>query len=388
MRRPSCACYGRPPQAPSPAAAIQKRNSPPPPGKPTSAPVTRDINYADAYMRTQSLHWRLYFDVFRALYEPDGAKGVSMPVLKYQMQQIFQRYAEQHRRPADGDAPASAADANSSFFTYDDEDSRMAYYMYRVPKHAVAIGKCLRAGHDHIHRLLTQAAAEGQPFVVASFGGGPGSDFFGFLAYLDRTGWLARGNPKRPPIIFHVFDMGPWVDIWSHVTAALPRYYPSVKVHFHTVDLAAPDSARRVPPETRVLLFSYFIVEMTPFADQFTAFFTRLVGTVHPGACFVAIDSQTDAAVALRGRLTAAAGLTVVLKQSARMCLSYLCIMPQNRRSYGLAWNMATMTPQLEVWQVAGAEGVGRAAKVRRFLRSVAAPPATLDDATASDDSS
>jgi len=32
----------------------------------------------------------------------------------------------------------------------------MAYYMYRVPKHAVAIGKCLRAGHDHIHRLLTQ----------------------------------------------------------------------------------------------------------------------------------------------------------------------------------------------------------------------------------------
>jgi len=36
------------------------------------------------------------------------------------------QYAEQHRRPADGDAPASAADANSSFFTYDDEDSRCA----------------------------------------------------------------------------------------------------------------------------------------------------------------------------------------------------------------------------------------------------------------------
>lgn len=44
--------------------------------------------------------------------------------------------------------------------------------------------------------------------------------------------------PSGPP--GPAFDMGPWADIWSHVTAALPQYYPSVKVHFHTVDLAAP----------------------------------------------------------------------------------------------------------------------------------------------------
>jgi len=365
-----------------------------------SSQSATEFDYA-AFMRTESPHWRLYYDVFRALHEADPNKLPSIPVLKAQLKHLFDRHTDHQRPPLNGpDASASAANVNSTFFTYDDEGMRLAYYISRVPKHAVLIGKCLQAGREHIHRRLTEAAAEGRPFVVASFGGGPSSDLFGFLTYLDDTNWFALHAPKGLSIVFHVFDIGPWEPFWAHIAAALPPYYPSLEVHFHTADLASRESALLVPPETRLLLFSYFMVEMTPFADDFAAFFTALVSTVRPDALFVALESPTEAVIALRGRLKAEAGLTVVLTQSDPVCISYLCMMPNHRTTDGPKWIDAVMHPQLEFWQL-GREDGGRMGKALVWCRlrgrsdripslskppPLAASPSTFDD-TASWDS-
>jgi len=348
--------------APPPRTLLPHRGTRPPgrkaPGSPTDSagaklqPI-RTLR-GKAPLRKEPLHWQLYFDVLRALFKADKTNTPSIPALKSQMSVLFHRYMEHHERPAGDTASASAAAANTTFFTYDDENMRLGYLMYRVPRHSVVISKCLGAGHEHIHRLLTRAAGEGRPFVVASFGGGPSSDLFGFLSYLDT------GPFQGLPIVFHIFDMGPWAPFWTHIALALPRYYPSVEVHFHTADLADPKSASLVPPETQLLLFSYFIVEMTPFADGFTAFFTALVAAVRPDALFVVMDSHNESAVALRERLTAAAGLKVVLENSDRQHLSYLCIIPQGGRVYDLLWLKATMSPHVHIWQAKRDHG-GRA---------------------------
>jgi hypothetical protein len=323
------------------------RGSVAPPGSAKPQPI---ILRGKAHLLDQSLHWRLYYDVFRVLYEGDGKQKFSALFLQDQMDKIFKQYSLQHFRPADSDASDSAAADNSTFFTYDEEHSRMAYYTHRVPKHAVTIGKCLLISHKHIRRLLTEAAEEGRPFVVASFGGGPSSDLFGFLLYLDETDWGAGGAPNVT-FVFHVFDLEAWAPFWSHIAAALPKYYPSIQVHFHTADLASPDSAHLVAPETQLLLFSYFIVEMTPFAEGFTAFFTALVATVRPDALFVAIDSKMETVSVLRGRLTAATELTVALMQCKGLCMSFPYIVPKSRHVHELHWIRASMTPHLELWK-------------------------------------
>jgi len=295
----------------------------------------------------ESRHWRLYLCIFRAL----------------------AKYWEQHHRPVvtDSSVPTNAATENSGFFTYNNKNSRLGYFIYRVPKHSVLISKCLHASREHIHRLFTETAAEGRPLVVASFGGGPSSDLFGFLSYLDSTDWGAQFGPKGWPIVLHVFDMGPWAPFWTHIALALPRYYPSVEVHFHTADLADPDAASLVLPETQLLLFSYFIVEMTPFADGFTAFFTALVATVRPNALFIVMDSNK--AAALLGRLAATARLKVVLQQYDPLGLLFPCVVPKSRRGYELKWLKASMTPQLEVWQASPDVCISsRAAPVRKSL--------------------
>lgn len=54
----------------------------------------------------------------------------------------------------------------------------------------------LGAGKEMVFALCLQAATLKQPLVVASFGGGPGSDLFGFLGYLDRgSRWLVLVCP-------------------------------------------------------------------------------------------------------------------------------------------------------------------------------------------------
>jgi hypothetical protein len=319
-----------------------------------TSPVTQDLYcpaVCAAFMRTQRPPWRLYYDVFRALHKMHWKDPPSMSDLKEQTRQLFSLYTVQHDRAPVTGLEASAAVANSTFFTYDNKDSRMAYFVSKVPKHAVVISQCLEAGHEHILQLLTETAAEGRPFVVASFGGGPSSDLFGFLLYLERTVWHAGYLPQGWPIAFHVFDLGPWEPFWTHIAEAIPKYFPSVKVYFHTADLASSDAALLVPPETQLLLFSYFIVEMTPFADGFTAFFTALVATVRPDALFVAMDNQTAPATALRKRLREETGLTVLLKLSDLMCVSYLSLMPKFSSARGPKWINATMILHLEIWK-------------------------------------
>eukprot|EP00669_Euglena_mutabilis_P009734 TRINITY_DN4575_c0_g1_i1.p2 TRINITY_DN4575_c0_g1~~TRINITY_DN4575_c0_g1_i1.p2 ORF type:complete len:155 (-),score=23.46 TRINITY_DN4575_c0_g1_i1:205-669(-) len=136
--------------------------------------------------------------------------------------------------------------------------------------------------------------------------------------------------------------MGPWAPFWSHVALALPRYYPLVEVHFLHCRSCRPPANLAPPPFVRRRASGP--CARRPFADGFTAFFTALVAAVRPDALFVVMDSRNESAAALRERLTAAAGLRVVLEKSDRQHLSYLCIVPQGGRVYDLLWLKATMS--------------------------------------------
>lgn len=42
------------------------------------------------------------------------------------------------------------------------------------------------------------------------------------------------------------------------------------------------------------MLFSYFMVEMTPFENRFLEFFTALVDVVKPGTLFLGVERTLD----------------------------------------------------------------------------------------------
>lgn len=66
-----------------------------------------------------------------------------------------------------------------------------ARYLHLPPQRSVAFLSC-RPFLQQQTSPPKQAAVTCRPLVVTSCGGGPGSDFFGLLTYLDKVGWFCK----------------------------------------------------------------------------------------------------------------------------------------------------------------------------------------------------
>eukprot|EP00667_Euglena_gracilis_P012749 EG_transcript_13113 len=298
-------------------------------------------------------HWQLYFEVLRDIQEGQGKAAPSLTSLNQRMDKIYVQYIKHSCRPVNfHDRELEVG--NRKYFKYDDVWNRLAYFMFRVPKHSGIVWRSLEMCHRQIYPLLCEAAVTCRPLVVTSCGGGPGSDFFGLLTYLDKVGWFCKHKrQKTPRLVFHTLDLGSWRNIWEDVQGALGNHYDGVEVHFHATDLTCKGAAKQVPPETDLMLFSYFMVEMTPFENRFLEFFTALVDVVKPGTLFLALDLKSIAVTKLKTTLFTSLqpNLDMVLVRMVQD--KYPCPVFQARAKgvHDVFWMQVTLKSELHAWR-------------------------------------
>eukprot|EP00668_Euglena_longa_P011673 GGOE01014085.1.p1 GENE.GGOE01014085.1~~GGOE01014085.1.p1 ORF type:complete len:417 (-),score=67.82 GGOE01014085.1:94-1344(-) len=313
-------------------------------------------------------HWQLYFDVLRDLQEVGDGKAVpSLTSLNQRMDKIYMQYIKHSCRPANL-LDREMEIGNRKYFKYDDVWNRLAYFMFRVPKHSGIVWRSLEMCHRQIYPILCEAAVMGRPLVVTSCGGGPGSDFFGLLTYLDKVGWFCRHKrQKTPRLVFHTLDLSSWRHIWEEIQQSLDGYYDGVEVHYHITDLTCKGAAKQVPPETDIMLFSYFMVEMTPFENRFLEFFTALVNIVKPGTLFLALDLKSVGVTKLKTALFTSlqSSLDMVL---VRMVLDkYPCpvFQAKGKGTREVFWLEMVLKSELHAWRKI--LGPRQARRFRRF---------------------
>eukprot|EP00906_Rhabdomonas_costata_P006627 RCo009644 len=186
--------------------------------------------------------------------------------------------------------------------------------MARVPKHAAIVREALRACRKHLRAYVTCASRTGHPLRVTSVGGGPASDLIGLLDHLH-----SRDQPAA--VRFTVLDGQCWQPFWDVIQEELRQLRFSVEVQYRVADATDRSFQKAVPPDTKLFVFSYFMVEMIAAHDKFVRVFTALVRQSRVGTLFLSVDPPRVSRTGYKKRLVEkCGGLLEVLRETQVTC--------------------------------------------------------------------
>jgi len=174
---------------------------------------------------------------------------------------------------------------------YSDPITQFAYIYKYTTAHAsyvcTLMGKADRKG-----ALPTEGKVR-----LASIGGGPGSDYLGFLKFYNFSMYSGISA------VSNSFDKdSDWSYCWSKVfeeareCAAGEDTCSSISTNFHILDVCDSKSIQRIADYTDSDIFTmtYFMSEVYQFKDKATPFFTHLFSNIRKGATVLFIDNKTD----------------------------------------------------------------------------------------------
>jgi hypothetical protein len=181
------------------------------------------------------------------------------------------------------DAYKNLCNPYSSPPDFSDPITRFAYiYKYTV------------AHADYIKQLIQQTPAlasvfNNQNVVVASLGGGPGSDLIGILKYIARRGC-------RPTLVCDLFDKEElWADSWSRVAFEVDascRFH----VNFRQLDVTSPEARTRSTGylNADIITLSYFLSEVWKYKNAAQSFFDHALSKTKSDALILYIDNSSS----------------------------------------------------------------------------------------------
>eukprot|EP00667_Euglena_gracilis_P010526 EG_transcript_10723 len=190
---------------------------------------------------------------------------------------------------------------NAAFHHYDEAQSRLAYLLFFVPRHARALAQALAAVGDPIAKDMAAAWQQKRPFAVASVGGGPGADLFGFLLYLAEHPSLSKFEFRQ--LRFSVLDLPEWRAAWKQFRHTLAPLFPGLSLSFQAADCTNPQAASMVPAGVDLLLLCNVLAEMQAAAEPFADFSKAAVARVRPGGHVLSLEPLQDAASTLKRRI-------------------------------------------------------------------------------------
>eukprot|EP00668_Euglena_longa_P002171 GGOE01002513.1.p1 GENE.GGOE01002513.1~~GGOE01002513.1.p1 ORF type:complete len:479 (-),score=93.55 GGOE01002513.1:137-1573(-) len=229
-------------------------------------------------------HWGWYLDTASSLLQDYQTKNQSKHMKLEELKGILKEMRLRHRQ---GHSRSQADQvSNADYYRYNDEASRMAFFFFSVPKHAVTFVDTLKAVHNHCAPAVAAAKQAKRQLVVSSFGGGPLPDVLGLLVYLTDTNQI--GQQDR--VAIHVFDMEAWRPVMEAAATHAHKHFPNLEFHFHVCDVTVADAEQVVVQSTDIFIFSYFMTEMQSYASQFADFFRGMMQVSKPGAVFISLD--------------------------------------------------------------------------------------------------
>jgi hypothetical protein len=174
---------------------------------------------------------------------------------------------------------------------YSDPITQFAYIYKYTTAHASYVCTLMEKA-DRKDALPTEGKIK-----LASIGGGPGSDFLGFLKFYNSSCYSGISA------ISNSFDKdSDWSYCWSKVFEEArectegEEACSSLSTNFHILDVCDPKSTQRIDDYTDSDIFTmiYFMSEVYQFRDKVAPFFTYLFSNIRKGATVLFIDNKTD----------------------------------------------------------------------------------------------